>query len=78
MARGTTEIPCLALSNDGNAAWPASIAGTASVAGTCVAGYSGTVSRACMITGAWDMIQGSCTRTRTTPPSPFTATVLLP
>ena len=57
------EITCPSLSNDGNAAWPTSFAGTDSVAGTCVSGYTGAPTRSCSITGSFGAIQNACTRT---------------
>ena len=58
-----TEILCLALANDNNAAWPQSTAGTATVVGTCVAGYQGSPTRACSITGVFGAISNACTST---------------
>jgi hypothetical protein len=57
-----TPILCLALSNDNNAAWPVTTAGTTVVTGTCVSGYQGQPSRACSITGVWGAISSPCTQ----------------
>ena len=48
--------------NDAN--WSHTAAGTTSVAGECVAGYSGTPTRGCDLTGNWQTVAVPCTRNR--------------
>ena len=55
------EITCAA-TNQSQASFPTTTAGTANVAGTCAAGYSGTATASCSLAGQWSF-SGSCTRT---------------
>ena len=56
-----TRITCPS-ANQGNAAWTTVYANT-TAAGVCQAGYEGTPSRMCSITGTWNVISNPCTRT---------------
>ena len=60
--RNTAASPCPALTNDGNAGWPAvSVVGTYAN-GLCSAGWYGAPTRLCDVTG-WGAIQSPCQRT---------------
>lgn len=62
MARGAcSEITCPATSAL-QATFPLTVSGTLNVAGTCVAGYAGTVTANCSLTGSWTF-GASCART---------------
>ena len=58
--------PAITVADSSNATWPASAVG-ASVAGTCLPGYTGTPTRPCVGTttqpGTWSAATTGCTRT---------------
>ena len=60
--------PCVRLfcpwAQRNDAIWPHSAAPTSTVTGECVAGYSGTPTRDCSVSGDWLAVSGACTRNR--------------
>ncbi len=66
MLRSVTELTCASLV-EGNANWPANaqttvFAGTSSVSGSCLPGYSGQPTRPCNLDGTWGAITQACVR----------------
>ena len=58
--------PCVRLycpwAQRNDAIWPHSAAPTSTVSGECIAGYSGTPTRDCSVSGEWLAVSGACTR----------------
>ena len=46
------------------ASWPASANAGTTVSGACLAGYTGSISRTCSLTGNWGVPSTKCTRTQ--------------